>query len=124
MAGEYLNPTTYPSVTGGYGQSWSAPNRMQNLNAPSPNSLMCVLVSDENAVNMYPVAAGTSVILMNLHGNKFWIKSTNTSGIPEPVRAFNFSEVMTEQTQASNETNFVTKNEFNELKKMIEDLLK
>jgi len=120
MADNYMN-STYPGVAGSYANPWS----MQQKIPQNAYGLTCVLIQDENEVRSYPVAAGTSVFLMCLPQGKFWIKSTNTSGIPEPVRAFSFSEIIPETTpKVSDNSNYVTKKEFDELKKLIEDLVK
>ena len=65
-----------------------------------------------------------TVLLISFNLGKFWLKSTNTSGIPEPLRVFPFKEEKQDQAQSQN--SMVTREEFAELaesvKKLISDL--
>jgi hypothetical protein len=102
---------------------WSLPSPPQN----STGSFMAVIVNGgEASVNAYPVAAGTTVILIDFNVKKFWIKSTDVNSMPQPVRTFNFDEVFSAvpvTAQATPDTSeFVTKSEIAEIRKMLEDL--
>lgn len=102
---------------------WSLPSPPQN----STGSFMAVIVNGgEASVNAYPVAAGTTVILIDFNVKKFWIKSTDVNSMPQPVRTFNFDEVFSTvpvTTPATPDTSeFVTKSEFAEIRKMLEEL--
>lgn len=92
--------------------------------APQPQqqsgSILMVQIQSDEEVNTYPVAAGTTVMLINFSTKKFWLKSTSTSGIPEPIRKFSFKEEVTQAPQ----TNTVTREEFNTLSEKIDKLLK
>ena len=83
-------------------------------------SILMIQIQSDDEVNTYPVAAGTTVMLINFSTMKFWLKSTNTSGVPEPVREFSFKEKVTQAPQ----TNVVTREEFNSLSEKIDKLLK
>lgn len=82
-------------------------------------SILMIQIQSDEEVNTYPVAAGTTVMLINFSTKKFWLKSTNTSGVPEPVRKFSFKEEVTQAPQ----TNAVTREEFNSLSEKIDKLL-
>ena len=90
---------------------------MQNNNS---GNLFTVAVSSEEEVNNYPVAAGTTVLLISFNLNKFWLKKTGTNGVPEPLRVFPFKEEM--QVVEQNNT-AVTREEFNSLVKNVEKLI-
>lgn len=81
------------------------------FNQPMNNQIMVIPVQGENAVNMYPVAVGTTVFLIDFNAGKFWIKS-NESGIPSQPRRFSFTE---ETQQIQNGSNLVGRDEFNQL---------
>lgn len=57
----------------------------------------------------YPVAPGQSVMLMDSEGDVFYIKSADASGVPQPLRIFDFKERKPEAVQSGN---FVTRDEF------------
>ena len=83
-------------------------------------SLLTVFVDSENEVNDYPVAAGTTVQLISFKLNKFWLKSTATNGVPQPVRSFSFTEeIQNNQTEVKS----VTREEFDALSKKLDKLL-
>lgn len=84
-------------------------------------SLLTVFVDSEAEVNDYPVAAGTTVQLISFKMGKFYLKSTATNGVPQPVRVFNF----TEETKAPEIQNgAVSRDEFNALNAKLDKLLK
>lgn len=88
---------------------------------PNTTSLMTVFVNSENEVNDYPVAAGTTVQLISFKLGKFWLKSTGTNGVPQPLRSFSF----TEETQAANiQNDSVSRAEFDALSGKIDKLIK
>ena len=66
------------------------------------------------------VPAGQTVLLMDSEDQKFYIKQTDASGIPMPLRVFTYRE-----THADAHTDapvYATKAELDELRKMIEKL--
>ena len=95
-------------------------------NQNTANSI--IWVQGEAGAKAYPVAPGNSVLLMDSEAECFYIKSTDSSGIPMPLRVFSYNEIVqTQQTQhQQNQTvdteQYVTKSEFDELKKVIEDM--
>ena len=82
-----------------------------------------VWVQGESGAKAYPVAPNNSVLLMDSESSVFYIKSTDNSGMPLPLRIFEYSEKSvqsTEKPQASPVVDYVTREEFeaklNELK--------
>ena len=72
-------------------------------------------VQGEAGAKSWAVAPGKSVLLMDSESNKFYIKSSDGSGMPMPLRTFEY----TEQTDKPQETQldtseFVTKKELDE----------
>lgn len=80
-------------------------------------------VQGEAGAKSWAVAPGKSVMLMDSESNTFYIKSSDQSGMPMPLRIFDYTErTATQQMQpqvASQHTDidvskFVTKEELNE----------
>lgn len=51
-----------------------------------------IWVQGEEGAKAYMVAAGNSVMLMDSESSSFYIKSTDTSGMPLPLRVFDYTE--------------------------------
>lgn len=99
----YQQPVTYPNL---------GANLTQNpLSQPSSSILW---VQGESGAKAYPVASGNSVLLMDSEEKVFYIKTTDVTGVPQPLRKFSYEEV-TDQviTEPSIDTsNFITRDEF------------
>lgn len=85
------------------------------------NSVIVVPVQGESGASMYPVAAGNTVLLIDFNLKKFWLKSTDPNGLPARFAAFEFSEVV-KPAEQSDTNAFVSRSEFDALKKSIEQL--
>ncbi len=97
-------------------QSYSGP--FQPTVAPSNNIKW---VQGKAGANAYPVSAGETVQLMDTEESVFYIKSADYSGMPLPLRTFDYSErVQTIEDKDS----YATRAEFNELKKQSDELKK
>jgi len=59
----------------------------------SPTSSI-IWVQGEAGAKAYPVAAGNSMILMDSESEIFYLKSTDISGMPLPLRVFSYKEVV------------------------------
>ena len=64
--------------------------------------------------------AGNSVLLMDSENSTFYIKSTDASGMPQPLRVFDYSERTASQKQPAQtaqkpKEEYVTRQEFNAL---------
>lgn len=62
----------------------------QNQYTPQHGGL--IWVQGIEAAKSYPVSAGQSVLLMDSESNAFFIKSADMSGMPLPLRVFDYSE--------------------------------
>lgn len=108
----YVNPQNY--LYSQQAQPQAAPQTSTGL----------IWVQGEAGAKSYLVGAGQSVLLMDSESSTFYIKSTDASGMPLPLRVFDYKErvQMQEQTQtppmamsAFDPDKYVTKDEFNRL---------
>ena len=83
-------------------------------------TLLTVFVDSEQEVNDYPVAAGTTVQLISFKMGKFYLKSTGTNGVPQPIRSFTFVE---DEIKTNNQNDSVSRDEFNALNDKLDKLI-
>lgn len=85
-------------------------------------------VQGENAAKSYPVAAGQSALLMDSENPVMYIKSTDQSGMPLPLRIFDYTERVPNSNKVDNanqsENPYVTKQEFEDFKEEIRSDMK
>ena len=92
----------------------------QMMQPPQQNSGL-LWVSGEIGAKSYLVAPGTTVLLMDSEAQRFYLKSTDISGMPS-IRTFEYSELRPEtQKQPLNVSEnlseqFVTREEYNEMR--------
>ena len=110
-----------------FAQPWSNPVTTQQPYRPQNNSnsssLMTVLVHGEDEVNNYTVAAGFTVMLVDVDMKKFWLKTTGMNGVPQQPRVFSIHEE-TPTVNTIPTGNYVSKDEFNALNAKLDKLLK
>lgn len=114
----------YPSYGNPYPQNYPQPR--QNY-AQQPQQSGILWVQGEEAAKAYMVAAGNSVLLMDSEQRVFYLKSTDQSGMPLPLRVFDYTEravappagVPAAQIYAGE---FVTRKEFEALAAQISSL--
>ena len=111
-------------------------NQMQNAVTQPPmptqpmqqQSSQIIWVSGEAGAKSYLVAPGNTVMLLDAENSVFYLKSADASGMPLPLRIFDYKERTTVAQQAFggsvtsesvNLDNFVTRKEFDELKASI-----
>ena len=92
--------------------------------AQTSSSNGIIWVQGESGAKSYAVAAGQNVLLMDSEANTFYIKSSDTSGMPLPLRVFDYTERTTnQQIPAQDSTidlkNYVTHEEFEKFKNEI-----
>lgn len=84
-----------------------------------------VWVQGEDGAQNYSVAPGNTVLLMDSSSNKFYIKSSDIYGKPT-IRVYSYEEEVKDQQKASDaqvQNDYVSRDEFNALKKQIDDLM-
>lgn len=83
---------------------------------PQSSSSGIVWVQGEAGAKAYPVAPNTSLLLMDSESSSFYIKTTDASGMPLPLRTFEYVEKSGQQTEkpmVSQQLNdFITREEF------------
>lgn len=81
------------------------------------------MINGESAVYSYWVAPGVTTFLVDFTNKKFYIKAVDSRGIQQQIRTFAFEELVqtspeTNQNGSAN-PNYVTVDQFNELKTML-----
>ena len=92
---------------------------------PQPQSNGIVWVQGESAAKSYPVAPNTTVMLLDSESSTFYLKTSDASGMPLPLRVFDYKErtqnpsvlptVAPNSDFNINFDNFVTRDELNEI---------
>lgn len=105
-----------------YGQQMQTAQQMQpvqpqpqlQMTQPQNNSGL-IWVQGEAGAKSYLVAPGNTVMLMDSEGERFYLKSADASGMPMPLRVFEYKErtdaAPAQATQEMNLSNYVTHEE-------------
>lgn len=124
MAGyNTLFPQTYANTQYGY-SAGATPAQTWTTTAPAQNTLGAInWVQGEAGARSVPVPAGQKALLMDSETNIFYIKSSDSSGMPLPLRTFEYKEVGvgTKETMTSPQNTYVT---HEELEKALAELRK
>lgn len=99
-------------------------NNYQNVQTQSNN---VVWVQGENSAKAYPVAPGNSVLLMDSEESVMYIKSTDQSGMPLPLRIFDYTERTTNKQVADiakTNNEYVSRSEFDAFREDITKTIK
>lgn len=110
-------PAAMPDQLAQWRQGYQPAQQQQQVTQqPSP----IIWVQGEEGAKAYMVAAGNSVLLMDSENSTFYIKSTDASGMPQPLRIFDYTERTAAQKQPTQAAQvqagkFVTREEFNAL---------
>lgn len=86
-----------------------------------------IWVQGEAGAKAFPVQPGNSVLLMDSESECFYIKTTDASGVPLPLRTFAYNEIVQTQPVPQSQSEepapeYVTRAEFNEIKQLLEDI--
>lgn len=68
---------------------------------PQPQQQGIQWVQGIAGAKAYNIGAGQSVLLMDSESNAFYIKSTDPSGMPLPLRVFDYTERTTQNAQTT-----------------------
>lgn len=110
--------TNYPSYS--YMTLYPAPSGSQTAQQAVNN---IIWVTNRQEAESYPISTGSTLLMMERNTNRFYIKSVNQYGVALPLEAYSFTPIEPEPKQESIDKNlFVTKDEFNELKQLLESL--
>lgn len=119
-----VNNTYYPAYT------YTPLNQAQNTYMAPTQTLSdngIKWVQGEAGARACAINPGTSAVLMDSERDVFYIKTTELSGMPRPLRIFEFKEITAESQESTSkigQTSFVTKDEFEERLSKLEELLK
>ena len=110
-------PTNYQQM---YPQYNYIPQQPVIQTQPTTNDNGIIWVQGEAGAKSWAVAPGKSVMLMDSENSVFYIKTTDNSGIPLPLRIFDYTERTQQDTtsaEAVQVTNsqYVTKDELKEI---------
>ena len=89
-----------------------------------------IWVQGESAAKAFPVASGASVLLMDSEDSVMYIKSTDQSGMPLPLRIFDYSERISPNGEvkkpevAIEPDKYVSREEFDQFKEEIKKSIK
>ena len=81
------------------------------------STYMPIQVRDEGEAKSYPMAANTTISMVDASMTHLWIKSTNASGTVVAFRTFDLTEKVEEKPQ------YITKADFEAFKKELFDSL-
>lgn len=99
--------------------SYSSPYYAQPTQNAAPS---IVWVQGEAGAKSYLVGAGQSVLLMDAESSTFYIKSTDASGMPMPLRTFDYTERVQSITQPpAAVSEYITREEFNAFKESLKE---
>lgn len=122
----YFPQQYYPQYYGNQQMPQNTPNLASNAQQQINNQI--IWVQGEAAAKAYPVASGQSVQLMDSEESVFYIKSTDQSGMPQPLRIFDYKERTSERSTpaAAKNTNddFVSRKEFEEFREDVKRSIK
>lgn len=107
----YPNPNYYNNPY----QPYTPPvQSVQSYNVQPDSSI--IWVQGESGAKAYPVQNGKSVVLFDSESEHFFIKTADASGMPQPLRIFNYSETNENEikTPAIDTSQFITRDEFEE----------
>ena len=119
----------YMNYQTGY-QPQALPIMQSQASYPAPSSNGINWVSGESGAKSWIVGRGESVLLMDSESQCFYIKSADASGMPLPLRVFDYAERTQNTPQGSQSVlnqssdNFITRTEFDDLKAKYEELEK
>lgn len=123
----FYQPANTPYVNqpmqAGIGQNTTAP-----LNNTAPQGNGITWCQGEAGAKSYPVLAGQSVLLMDSENPVMYIKSTDQSGMPLPLRIFDYTERKSDVTPnsalAQPKMDYVSRDEFDAFKEEIKAEIK
>jgi hypothetical protein len=102
------------------------PTMPQNAQAASGNGI--TWVQGEAAAKSFPVGAGQSALLMDSEESVFYIKSTDQSGMPQPLRIFDYTERTAQHSEAGitkkPDVDYVSRSEFEEFREDVKRSIK
>lgn len=123
MQNPYQNAQNAP-VMQNTPQQVQTPTQTANAQQSANNGL--VWVQGMEGAKAHFVPSGATVMLMDSEGDRFYLKSSDMSGMPLPLRVFEYKEVTQSgavpPVAAVDTSAFVTHEEFDELRRSVDAL--
>lgn len=127
----YYNPYQNQYYTQQFAQTYTPMQVPQPNVAPvQQNNNGLIWVQGEAGAKSYMVPPNSTVMLMDSESQRFFLKSSDASGMPQPLRVFEYSERHANASktapieQTVDYSSFATKAEFEAFKDEIEGILK
>lgn len=97
-------------------QAYTPPTAANYMQPVQPDNSGMIWVQGESGAKAYPVQNGKSVVLFDSESEHFFIKTTDMSGMPQPLRIFSYTESSENEIKAPviDTSNFITRQEFEE----------
>lgn len=124
---QYSNQPLYNQYQQSYAQMPSYSQPMQNY-ANAVNNKNIIWVAGQAGAEAYQLEPGSRAVLLDSKDQVFYIKVVGADGRPEPLMAFKYEplnlSLQNENSQMAmpDMSNYVTKEDFNELKRMLEEV--
>ena len=101
----------------------------QNVAPVQQNSQNGIIwIQGEQAAKSYMVAPNTTVLLMDSESQRFYLKSSDASGMPQPLRVFEYTETTAKakepEAPAVDFSAFATRAEFEAFRNEVQGMLK
>ena len=128
MAYNYGFPMNYQPMYYQQPQQQVQPNAQSQMSYMQPQQSGIIWVQGEAGAKAYPVPAGSNQLLMDSESECFYLKSTDPSGMPQPLRIFEYKEIVRTQEPTQSHaalpdmSQYVKKSEFDELKRRFDEL--
>lgn len=105
----------YPATYNPY-QNYSPISNYVQPQVAQPDTNM-IWVQGDSGAKAYPVQNGKNVVLFDSEEKRFFIKAVDASGMPLPLRVFNYSETneIEEKKPEVDTSKFITRDEFDEV---------
>ena len=129
MAYNPYYPSYYPNMNPYQAQQMPLGGSQMPQNAPQTSSNGINWVQGESAAKSYPVGSGQSVLLMDSEESVMYIKSVDSSGMPQPLRIFDYTERRGTHPEGSQmplrgSGSYVMRDEYEEFKEDVRRALK
>ncbi len=79
---------------------------------PQQSDSSIIWVQGESGAKAFPVQNGKSVVLFDSETERFFIKTADASGMPQPLRIFSYSEDKEPKSPSADNSAFITREEF------------
>lgn len=109
----FASPTYFQQQT--TNSAYQTPQMPQMPQMPSSQNTASnglIWVQGETGAKSFIVAPGATVMLMDSEAQQFFIKTADASGMPLPLRVFEYKEKITQNAQSAEGAEYITRKEF------------